>query len=168
MNKEALNQFLSEIGRRKNKKPENDEKRKEQAKINILKANEARRKKKQPVLDDTNNENENPFSDGPKDILAQREIPKVKKYDELKNEIQEMKSMFNSYLEGKKRKQEVKHEEKKQEAMVKNVVLTHLPNMLSQYKAHDVGHDASRTSSILKLSKQLEDNKMNILSKIIK
>jgi len=167
MNKEALNQFLSEIGRRKNKKPENDEKRKEQAKINILKANEARRKKKQPVLDDTNNENENPFSDGPKDILAQREIPKVKKYDELKNEIQEMKSMFNSYLEGKKRKQEVKHEEKKQEAMVKNVVLTHLPNMLSQYKAHDVGHDA-RASSILKLSKQLEDNKMNILSKIIK
>ena len=167
MNKEALNQFLSEIGRRKNKKPENDEKRKEQAKINILKANEARRKKKQPVLDDTNNENENPFSDGPKDILAPQ-ISKVKKYDELKNEIQEMKSMFNSYLEGKKRKQEVKHEEKKQEAMVKNVVLTHLPNMLSQYKAHDVGPDASRTSSILKLSKQLEDNKMNILSKIIK
>lgn len=168
MNKDALNQFLSEIGKRKNKKPENDEKRREQARINIAKANEVKKQQKQPIKEITEPENNNPFSDGPKDIMAV-EKPKIKKYDELKTEIQDMKNMFNSYLEGKKRKKEVKAEEKKQEAVVKNVILTHLPNMLSQYRGNENNaQDNEKKSSILKLSKQLEDNRNSIINKIIK
>lgn len=165
MNKDAINQYLTNIAKRKNRKPENDEKRRIQAIKNINKANEKRANEKQtkitPNIEPNEEKDFNPFSKDEKIIVGQ----KIENYDELRNEIAGVKNMFNEFIEGKKRKKEEKMKEIQQTEKITNNILTQLPSMLAQYRNKN---NEEENKSILKLSNKLSDSKANMISKLIK
>ena len=164
MNKDAINQYLTNIAKRKNRKPENDEKRRIQAIKNINKANEKRANEKQTKITQNIDENFNPFSKDEKIIVGQ----KIDNYDELRNELAGVKNMFNEFIEGKKRKKEEKMKEIQQTEKITNNILTQLPSMLAQYSRTGSKNNEEENKSILKLSNKLSDSKANMISKLIK
>lgn len=174
MNKEVLDQFLTKISKTQKKKPENDEKRKNQARKNIASVNEARKQSKINRLEQKKNEEpENPFSSQNEKIisldntLVEKKQEKKKRLDMLEKDLTEVKQLFNGYIEGKKRKKEEKEKEIATTQKITNTIMTSLPNILASYIKPSIDVEGNK-SGILKMASDAKDNQLALANRIIK